>query len=165
MPNRDPIRTSLRDEWQFTFACSELKEKAEAKVEHHRERLNHWQAEADKLRDLYIKSVQEAAEKATTKEAQNAEQLAALTADWLEADIAGTRSGKFAASNTLRGMQPQRVEIMGDTEIYTELQNALAKVNEHRNQVEGFGRWVKLFGTENGGDRKLTYSDVVFFGL
>jgi hypothetical protein len=52
----DPIRTSLKDEWQFTFPCSELKEKAQEKVEHHRKRLEHWQSEADKVRDLSMSS-------------------------------------------------------------------------------------------------------------
>jgi hypothetical protein len=161
----EPIRTSLRDEWQFTFRSSELKEKAQEKVEHHRERLNHWQSEADTLREEYVKSVQEAAEKATTKEAQNAEQLAALTNEWLDNDAAGTRSGKFRVASSMPNFQPQQIEIMGDDELYGDLQKALGKVNEHRRLVESFGRWVKLFESDNGVSRKLTYSDVAFFGL
>lgn len=162
----DPVRTSWRDEWVFEFNESELADKAQAKVDHHKERLNHWQTETDKLREEYIKSVQEAATKATEKEALNAEQLAAMTEAWLDADLAGKAAFRTASvTNVPGGFQPQKVEIMGDTETYQDLQKALAKINEHRGKVESFSRWVALLKRSGQDVRRLTYSDAQYFGF
>src|SRR5436190_13943929 len=157
----DPVRTSWRDEWFFEYGAAELKDAAQEKVDHHKKRLEHWEGEHQTLREKYIESVQESAKNATEKEAREAE-------EWANALMYADESpgGAQVRMASMSGLpQPKRKEIMGDPEIYAELQKALGKVQEHKGRVETFSRWVQLFGRDKDNVRRLTYSDAVFFGL
>lgn len=154
----DPVRNSWRNEWVFEFANTELKDKAQEKVDHHKARLEYWEGQHQELRDKYIASVQESAKNATEKEAREAE-------EWANAVAYQDDGAQFRVASASGLPQPKRKEIMGDPETYMELQKALGKVQEHRGHIETFTRWVGLFGRNSDDVRRLTYSDVVFFGL
>jgi hypothetical protein len=158
----DPIRHSWRDEWFFEYASTELESAAQKKVDHHRKRLEHWEGEHQSLREKYIASVQESAKNATEKEAREAEDWANALM-YADAESAGGAQFRMASMSGLP--QPKRKEIMGDPEIYAELQKALGKVQEHKGRIETFSRWVQLFKRDKDNVRRLTYSDAVFFGV
>lgn len=160
----DPIRTSWRDEWFFEYSSTELKDAAQEKVDHHKKRLEHWEGEHQSLREKYIESVQESAKNATQKEAREAEEWANALM-YADAESAGGAQFRVASASMSNLPQPKRKEIMGDPEIYAELQKALGKVQEHKGRVETFSRWVQLFKRDKDNVRRLTYSDAVFFGL
>lgn len=170
-PFSNVVRTTLRTEWTFKFTESELRDAAEKKVKHHKGRLENWTEEHTKTKDAYVKSVQDAAKRATEKETQDAEELGKLTDQWLEAEMAGAPQAstlRIAANNAYGG--PKRMEIIGDTDLYEDLQKALQKVNEHRRKVEEFTRWVTLLPERKGDEkqyftRELTYEDAKYFGL
>lgn len=146
-----------RNTWVFSIQADELLEKSTQKVAHHKDRLKFWEGEQKAIREKYINSVREAAQEATEKEAREAEELA-LQIDYLETPLSGVRM----SSNAL---PPRRKEIMGDAEIYEELQKALGKVNEHKAMVETFSRWELLFQRDPSAKFEMTYSDAMFFGF
>lgn len=155
------MRTQERDEWTFDIAASELKTKCEEKVEHHKDRVAYWDGQHKELRESYVKSVKDAAQNATEKEAKEAEDWAKAV-DYLETDqfaLAGNRVSKVSMA------APNRREIMGDPEIYQELQQALIKLNDHKNNVEAFSRWSSLLDRKGDEELDVTYDDAVYFGL
>src|SRR4051812_13523202 len=108
----DPIRNSWRNEWVFEFADTELKDKAQEKVDHHKARLEYWEGQHQQLRDKYIASVQESAKNATEKEAAEAEEWANAVA--YQDESAGGAQFRVASSAMSALPQARRKEIMGD---------------------------------------------------
>lgn len=159
----DTPRHEWRREWVFDIPSGELVKAADDKVKHHRDRLKYWDEKHQELRDKYIKSVEEAAKDATEKEAKDAADWAELVTSYQEGPgVEFATSSPF--SNKLSAGAPRRREIIGDPEIYEELQKALLKVNEHRTAVEEFSRWAKALRRE---DKTLpvTIRDLEYFGF
>lgn len=157
-----------RHEWEFDVPSSELAEKCEAKVTHHKERVKFYDGQHKELREKYIESVRTAAQNATEKEAQDAEHWAVALSALDEGDFetVHNRSAKFAYAGSSTVPAPRRREIMGDPEIYEELQKALSKLNEHRTNVETYTRWRDLLKRDpDGHTREVTFNDASFFGL
>jgi hypothetical protein len=164
----DIIRTNRRIEWTFAFSADELKTAAQKKVDHHKDRLSYWNDQHTELRDAYVKSVEDAAKRATDKEAREAEEIAQAMA-YMEEDefeLAGNRMSKVSVANTLRADAHggSGARVVGDPEIRAELRKALGKVAEHRQAMEQFSRWVSLFDRSDG-HFDLTATDAEYFGL
>lgn len=158
------MATQERLEWEFDVPSTELVEKCEEKVTHHKDRVKYWDGQHKELREKYIESVRNAAQNATEKEAKDAEQWAAAIS-YMDEDNFNLAGNRISKSSLGAGV-PQRREIMGDPETYGELQKALAKLNEHRTEVESYTRWAHLLARDpNQGVRQLTINDAAYFGL
>jgi hypothetical protein len=134
--NCEKTLTSRKDTWTFSINSSELKLRLSERIKHHEDRLSHWK----NLRD---KKIEELKSTGITLEELNSEMI-------------------YSVSNSSRPMPHVKV----DQKLTSEINECMAKIQEHEKKVKDFSSWQKTFDFQKEDSVfQLTHSDMLYFGF